>query len=82
MKEEIPNWSDKSAKVMKDGKEEFAKLQFELFNLMVKFSLKALKTFNTSAENGELNPLQINNIVAHELQSVIGDLNRPDFKEL
>ena len=66
---------------MKDAKDEFMDLQRELFNLMVKFSLRALKTFQ-AGKNEELNRLQINQIVTHEVECIIGDLSRLQFMEL
>lgn len=82
MAEENRKWNkEKMARAMKESKDEFAVLQFDLLNLMVKFSLRALKTFQ-AGKNEDLNPLQINEIVSREIESIIGDLSTPKFVDM
>ena len=82
MEEENRKWNnEKMARAMKEAEKEFADLQFDLLNLMVKFSLRVLKTFQTG-KNEDLNPLQINQIVSHEIESIIGDLSTPKFVDM
>ena len=66
---------------MQEGKEEFIDLQVRLFNLMVDFGLRALNTFQAS-KSEPLNPLQINEIIAKEVQAVIGTLSEPSFVDM
>jgi hypothetical protein len=82
MDEERRKWNKKKMdKEMKDAKEEFIGLERELLNLMVKFSLRALKTFQAGKKE-ELNRLQINQIVTHEIECVINDLSSLQFMKL
>jgi len=72
---------DKMKKAMKDSKEEFIDLNKKLVNVMVDFGLRALKTFQTG-KNEPLNPLQVNQIVTHEIDAVIETLSEPHFADL
>jgi hypothetical protein len=80
--EDMSKWNkEKMKKEMKDAKGEFIGLEKELLNLMVKFSLRALQTFQAGKKE-ELNRLQINQIVTHEIECVISDLSSLQFMEL
>src|SRR4030042_5272611 len=82
MEDEMRKWNkNKMTKEMKNAKEEFIGLEKELLHLMVKFSLRALKTFQAGKKE-ELNRLQINQIITHEIECVIDDLSSLKFTEL
>lgn len=68
-------------KAMEEGKEEFIELNRKLFNLMGDFGLRALKSIQ-AAKSESLNPIQINEIVAKEIQAVIGTLSDPSFVDM
>ena len=67
----------KIGKAVMDNKEEFAKLQLRLLDLMVDFGLLAVKTFQ-AAKGEPLNVLEINQVVTHEFEVVKAILSQPN----
>lgn len=63
---------------MEKSRKELKKLRKKLFNLMVDFGLRALKTYQT-VESEPLNPARINKILAREMKTVIGEFSDPSF---
>ncbi len=61
---------------MKESKNELEDLKLQLQNLMVKFGLRALKTYQ-AARNEPLRPNEINSLIKYELDSAIADLSDP-----
>jgi hypothetical protein len=59
---------------MKDSRSELETLRMELQNLMVKFGLRALKLYQTGA-NEPLQPQQMSYLVKYELTNAIQDLS-------
>ncbi len=79
MSEERKKWSlGKLKKATKESEAEFIKLGMELHHLIVRFGLRALKTFQ-HAKKEPLNPLQIGQIIEREIDNVIEDISKPDF---
>lgn len=73
--------SEKLEKTMTESKQEFIDLQKRLVNLMVDFGVRALKTFQ-AGKTGDLNPIQINQIVAYEIGGVKHDLSNPELIQI
>jgi hypothetical protein len=61
---------------MKESHDELMNLRTELQNLMVKFGLRALKTYQ-SARTEPLRPAEVGSLVKYELENVIADLSEP-----
>jgi len=68
-------------KAMKESEEEFFELTKRLHTVVVEFGVRALKTFQ-AAKTEPLNPLQINQIVTHEIKAVIETLQDPQTADL
>ena len=80
--EEERKWNrEKLDKAMREGKDEFIDLEMQLHTLVVKFCLRALKTFQ-KGKSEPLNPVQINQIVEHEIEYVLKDISEPEFMDL
>jgi hypothetical protein len=62
---------------MSKSKGELEALRAELNDLMVKFGLRALRTYQTG-KNFPLKPMEIKSLVKYELDNVIADLSQPD----
>lgn len=66
---------------MEESKEEFFDLSKRLHQLLVDFSLRALKTFE--ATKGEaLTPVEAKEVILHELESVKQQMSDPEFTAL
>jgi hypothetical protein len=68
-------------KEIEDSKEEFFDLTKQLMDIVVKFCLRALKTFEV-AKGEELNHIQINQIATKEVEAVIEQISNPEFVSL
>jgi hypothetical protein len=62
---------------MSKSKGELEALRAELNDLMVKFGLRALRTYQTG-KNFPLKPMEIKSLVKYELDNVIADVAQPD----
>jgi hypothetical protein len=65
---------------MNASKNELEGLRVQLNDLMVKFGLRTLKTYQT-ARKEPLKPSEIGSLVKYELENVIADLSQPDNTE-
>jgi hypothetical protein len=82
MHNERKKWNtNKLDQAMKEAKEEFIELQIELHHMLVKICLRALKTFQQGKKE-PLNPLQIRQIVEHELDNIVEDISKPSFMDV
>jgi hypothetical protein len=82
MHNERKKWNtNKLDQAMKEAKEEFIELQMQLHHLLVKICLRALKTFQ-QGKSEPLNPLQIRQIVEHELDNIVEDISKPNFMDV
>ena len=76
------NWDRKKMKdEMGKTKEEFISLTIELMDAVVKFCVRALKTFE-AGKGEDLNLVQINEIATHEVHSVVKQILDPKFIDL
>ena len=66
---------------MDKTKEEFLSLTIELMDAVVKFCVRALKTFE-AGKGEELNLVQINEIATKEVLAVIQQISDPKFVDL
>ena len=62
---------------MSESKNELEGLRMQLNDLMVKFGLRALRTYQTG-KSYLLKPMKINSLVKYEMDNVIADLAQPD----
>jgi hypothetical protein len=62
---------------MTESKNELESLRAELNYLMVKFGLRALRTYQTG-KNYPLKTMEIKSLVRYEMDNVIADLSQPD----
>jgi len=62
---------------MSESKNELEGLRMQLNDLMVKFGLRALRTYQTG-KNYPLKPMEIKSLVKYELDNVIVDVSQPD----
>ena len=77
MTEEKKPWNQETFdQKMKDSKNDLEALKMELQNLMVKFGMRALKTYQ-AARNEPLRPMEVNSLVKYEVTSAIADLSDP-----
>ena len=75
MTEEKKSQEQKSFdKAMKQSQNELTELRAQLQSLLVKFGLRALRTYQ-AARSEPLKPNEINQLVRYELNNVIGDLS-------
>lgn len=63
--------------LMKDSRDELVDLRTQFQSLMVKFGLRALKTYQ-AARNEPLRPTEVASLVKYELENVIADLSEPN----
>jgi len=62
--------------LMKESHDELADLRMQLQNLMVKFGMRALKTYQ-AARSEPLRPAEIASLVKYEVENAITDLSEP-----
>ncbi|MEJ5327714.1 MAG: hypothetical protein WHU54_05640 [Candidatus Bathyarchaeia archaeon] len=62
--------------LMKESRDELVNLRAQLQNLMVKFGLRALKTYQ-AARTEPLRPTEVNSLIKYELDNIIQDLSEP-----
>ena len=65
---------------MKESFDELSSLRAELQNLLVKFGLRALKTYQ-AARNFPLRPNEIASLVKYEIENAIHDIAEPESKD-
>jgi hypothetical protein len=81
MAEEKKTWnSENFDQLMKESHDELLKLRIELQNLMVKFGLRALKTYQ-AARNEPLRPTEIASLVKYEIENAIHDVSEQNSKD-
>ena len=66
---------------MNESKNELESLRLQLNDLMVKFGLRTLRTYQTG-KNFPLKPMEIRSLVKYELDNVTADLSQQDNIEL
>jgi hypothetical protein len=69
--------SENFDQLMKESRDELVDLRMQLQSLMVKFGLRALKTYQ-AARNEPLRPTEVASLVKYELENVIADLSEPN----
>ena len=69
--------SENFDQLMKESRDELVDLRMQLQSLMVKFGLRALKTYQ-AARNDPLRPIEVASLVKYELENVIVDLSEPN----
>ena len=69
--------SESFDKLMKESRNELVNLRTQLQSLMVKFGLRALKTYQ-AARNEPLRPIEVASLVKYELENAIADLSEPN----
>lgn len=80
MAEEKKTWnSENFDQQMKESHDELVKLRMELQNLMVKFGLRALRTYQ-AARNEPLRDREIASLVKYEIENAIQDVSEPESK--
>jgi len=62
--------------LMKESHDELADLRLQLQNLMVKFGMRALKTYQ-AARSEPLRPAEISSLVKYEVENAITDFSEP-----
>ena len=81
MAEENKPWDQESFdQKMKDSLDELSSLRMELQNLLVKFGLRALKTYQ-AARNYPLRGNEIARLVKYEIENAIQDVSEQDSKD-
>jgi hypothetical protein len=81
MVEEKKTWnSENFDQLMKESHDELLNLRLELQNLMVKFGLRALKTYQ-AARNEPLRSTEIASLVKYEIENAIHDVSEQDSKD-
>jgi len=81
MSEEKKTWnSENFDQLMKESHDELLKLRIELQNLMVKFGMRALKTYQ-AARNEPLRSTEIASLVKYEIENAIHDVSEQDSKD-
>ena len=77
MTEEKKQWNQEAFnQTMKESKSELEELKTQLQNLMVKFGMRALKTYQ-AARTEPLRPTEVKSLVKYEVDSAIIDLSDP-----
>jgi hypothetical protein len=69
--------SENFDQLMKESRDELVDLRMQLQSLMVKFGLRALKTYQ-AARNEPLRPIEVASLVKYELENAIADLSEPN----
>ncbi len=78
MTEEKKTWSSENFdQAMKESRDELNDLKIQLQNLMARFGLRALKTYQ-AARNEPLRSIEIKSLVKYEVESAIADLSEPN----
>lgn len=81
MSAEKVKWDQKNFdKLMKESFDELQTLRAELQNLMVKFGLRALRTYQ-AARNEPLRPTEIASLVKYEIENAIHDVSEQSSKD-
>jgi hypothetical protein len=81
MNTEKEKWNSKNFdQLMKASKKELVHLREEMQNLMVKFGLRALRTYQ-AARNEPLRPREIASLVRYEIENVIHDVSEQKSKD-
>jgi hypothetical protein len=81
MAEEKKTWNQENFnQLMKESHAELLKLRMELQNLMVKFGLRALKTYQ-AARPEPLRPAEIVSLVKYEVENAIQDVSEQSSKD-
>lgn len=81
MAEEKKPWDQENFdEKMKESLAELSSLRMELQNLLVKFGLRALKTYQ-AARNYPLRDNEIVRLVNYEIENAIHDVSEPDSKD-
>jgi hypothetical protein len=68
--------SESFDKLMKESRDELMNLRTQLQSLMVKFGLRALKTYQ-AARTEPLRPIEVASLVKYELDNAITDFAEP-----
>ncbi|MBT0158581.1 hypothetical protein G4O51_01195 [Candidatus Bathyarchaeota archaeon A05DMB-2] len=77
MSEEKKTWnSENFDKKMQESRDELQRLRAELQDLMVRFGMRALKTYQ-AARNEPLRPAEIIQLVKYEVTNAIADVSEP-----
>jgi len=80
MAEEKKPWNQENFdQLMKESHAELLNLRIELQNLLVKFGLRALKTYQ-AARNYPLRPNEIASLVKYEIENAIQDVSEQSSK--
>jgi hypothetical protein len=81
MAEEKKPWDQESFdQKMKESLDELSSLRVELQNLLVKFGMRALKTYQ-AARNEPLRPVEIASLVKYEIENAIQDVSEQKSKD-
>ena len=81
MAEEKKTWnSENFDELMKESHDELQNLRVELQKLLVRFGMRALKTYQ-AARNEPLRPTEIASLVRYEIDNVIQDVSEPSSKD-
>lgn len=81
MAEKKKTWNQENFdQLMKESHAELLNLRMELQNLMVKFGLRALKTYQ-AARNEPLRSSEIASLVKYEIENAIQDVSERDSKD-
>jgi ABC-type Zn uptake system ZnuABC Zn-binding protein ZnuA len=81
MPEEKKPWDQESFdQKMKESLDELSSLRMELQNLLVKFGLRALKTYQ-AARNYPLRANEIARLVKYEIENAIQDVSEQNSKD-
>ena len=82
MTEEKKPWDQENFdQKMKESLNELSNLRRELQNLLVKFGLRALKTYQ-AARNYPLRANEIDRLVKYEIENAIHDVSEHDSKDV
>jgi hypothetical protein len=81
MAAEKKTWnSENFNQLMKESHDELQNLRMEMKNLMVRFGMRALKTYQ-AARNEPLRPNEIASLVKYEIENAIHDVVEPESKD-
>lgn len=81
MAEEKKPWNQENFdQIMKESHSELLSLRRELQGLLVKFGLRALKTYQ-AARNYPLRPNEISRLVKYEIENAIHDVSEQESKD-
>jgi len=81
MAEDKKPWNQENFdQLMKESHAELLNLRIELQNLLVKFGLRALKTYQ-AARNYPLRPNEIASLVKYEIENAVHDVSEQDSKD-